>query len=71
MNLGTQGGRRLYFNPDKKSWHIASTSEQTAIKSDVESLDSSLASEDHDGSDGDSSMFEKRLSKQAKCQALP
>ena len=51
--------RRLFFNLDKKSWYVASTSEQTAIESDVESLDSFLASEDHDSSDGDLSMFEE------------
>ena len=51
---------RLFFNPAKKSWYIPpSTSEQTAVESDVESLNSSLASEEHDSSDGGSSMFEE------------
>ena len=44
--------RRLFFNPAKKSWYVPpSTSEQTAVESDVESLNSSLASEEHDSSD--------------------
>ena len=55
--------RRLFYNPDKKSWYVASTSEQTAIESYVESLDSSLAIEDHDSCDGDSSMLEETLAR--------